>query len=256
MILLLAILFVAGAVIGSFLNVCIYRLPRGESIIAPSSHCPECGESLGWLDNVPLISYLFLRGRCRRCGEAIPLRYPLVESLNAVLFVLAGWKFGATVELLPALLLISTLIVIFFIDLEHLIIPNVVVLPVAAVGLASMIAISLTTPDVDFPAWWVFPVAGAASAGFFFLIALLFPRGMGMGDVKLAGMMGFFLGRSVVVGLFLGFLIGAVVGVGLIATGRKGRKSKVPFGPFLAAGALIALFYGDQLLDLYLGLFE
>jgi leader peptidase (prepilin peptidase)/N-methyltransferase len=256
MVITLIILFIFGAVIGSFLNVCIYRLPRGESIVSPGSRCPECGRQLSIIDNVPLISYVALRGRCRRCGGRISPRYPLVELLNAVLFVLAGWRFGLEPELWPALLLISTLIVVFFIDLEHFIIPNVVVLPVAAVGLAAMIAISLTTTDPDFPSWWVFPLCGAASSAFFFIIVLAYPRGMGMGDVKLAGMLGFFLGQTVAVGLFLGFLLGAVVGIALIATGRKGRKSRVPFGPFLAVGALVALFYGNQLLDLYLGLFQ
>lgn len=245
-----------GAIVGSFLNVCIYRLPRHESIVSPASHCPDCGKQLGWLDNIPLISYVVLKGKCRSCGGTIPWRYPLVEFANAALFSFAGWRFGLTVELLPALLLISSLIIVFFIDLEHFIIPNVVVLPVAAVGLAAMVAISLTTSNGEFPAWWVFPAAGAASAAFFFVIALVYPQGMGMGDVKLAGMLGCFLGRSVIVGLFLGFLMGATVGVGLMVTGRGGRKSKVPFGPFLALGSLVALFYGGQLLDLYLGLFE
>ncbi|MBE0429140.1 MAG: prepilin peptidase [Thermoleophilia bacterium] len=252
----LILLFVVGAVTGSFLNVCIYRLPRRESVIAPASHCPECDRPLNWYDNIPLVSYLALRGKCRRCGTSIPVRYPLVELLNAVLFVLAGWRFGLTAELFPALLLISTLIVVFFIDLEHYIIPNIVVLPVAAVGVTAMVAISLSATDPDFPSWWTFPLAGVASAGFFFLITLIFPKGMGMGDVKLAGMLGFFLGRSVTVGLFLGFLLGALVGIGLIAAGRKGRKSRVPFGPFLAVGALAALFFGNELMQLYLGLFD
>lgn len=256
MILTLAILFIVGAVIGSFLNVCIYRLPQHESVITPASHCPACDRRLGWYDNVPLLSYVALQGKCRNCGGTIPFRYPLVELLNAVLYVLAGWKFGLTPELLPALLFISTLIIIFFIDLEHYLIPNVVVLPVAAVGLAAMIIISLTTADIEFPQWWTFPVAGALSAAFFLVIALLFPRGMGMGDVKLAGMLGFFLGWQVAVGLFLGFLAGALVGIGLMLAGVKGRKSRLPFGPFLAAGGLAALFYGQELMGLYLGLFQ
>lgn len=256
MILTLAILFIAGAVTGSFLNVCIYRLPRRESVVSPASHCPACDRRLGWYDNIPLVSYAVLRGKCRSCGAAIPIRYPLVEFLNAVLYLLAGWKFGLVPELLPALLFISTLIIVFFVDLEHFLIPNVVVLPVAAVGLAAMIIISLTTSDVEFPQWWTFPAAGILSASFFLVIALLYPRGMGMGDVKLAGMLGFFLGWQVAIGLFLGFLAGALVGVGLIFAGVKGRKSRVPFGPFLAAGGLAALFYGSELLDLYLGLFQ
>lgn len=244
----LIILFLVGAAIGSFLNVCIYRLPRKESVIAPASHCPSCDMPLKWYENIPLLSYAVLRGKCRRGGEAIPIRYPLVELLNATLYVLAGLKFDATLPLLPALLFISALIVIFFIDLEHYIIPNVVVLPVAVVGLAANIAID---PD----RWLELLLAGSLSAAFFLVVVLIKPGGMGMGDVKLAGMLGFFLGRQVLVGLFTGFLTGAVVGVALMAAGRKGRKSRIPFGPFLAIGALVALFFGQQLLDWYTGIF-
>ena len=244
----LIILFLVGAAIGSFLNVCIYRLPRRESVIAPASHCPSCDMPLKWYENIPLLSYAVLRGKCRRCGEAIPIRYPLVELLNATLYVLAGLKFGATLPLLPAMLFISALIVIFFIDLEHYIIPNLVVLPVAVAGLAANIAIE---PD----RWLELLLAGSLSAAFFLVVVLIKPGGMGMGDVKLAGMLGFFLGRPVLVGLFTGFLTGAVVGVALMAAGRKGRKSKIPFGPFLAIGALVALFFGQQLLDWYTGIF-
>lgn len=248
MIITLVLLFIVGAVIGSFLNVCIYRLPRQESIIVPGSHCPACGEPLKWFDNIPLISYLILKGKCRRCGGAISFNYPLVELLNAVFYVLAGWKFGPEAHLLPALLLISTLIVIFFIDLKHYIIPNVVVFPVAAIGLGSMIII---WPN----RWLELLAAGLISAAFFFVVAMIKPGGMGMGDVKMAAMLGFFLGRAITVALFLGFFLGAAIGVGLIFAGRKGRKSQIPFGPFLAVGALVALFFGDPIMDKYLSLF-
>lgn len=256
MALTLVILFITGAMIGSFLNVCIWRLPRHESIVSPGSHCPGCDQPVSWYDNIPLISYAVLRGKCRGCGERISVRYPLVELLNAGLYVAAGVKFGITPALAPALVLIPSLIIIFFIDLEHYIIPNVVVLPVAVVGLGLQLAVSLTTSDVDYPQWWAFLVAGVAAAAFFFLVAFIFPAGMGMGDVKLAGMLGFFLGPAVTIGLFLGFLLGAVIGIGLMIAGKKGRKSKVPFGPFLAVGALVALFWGQQLLDYYLGFFQ
>lgn len=252
----LIILFITGALIGSFLNVCIWRIPRHESIIKPGSHCPGCDARVKWYDNVPLVSWLLLKGRCRSCAAPISIRYPLVELLSAGLYVGAGIKFGVTPALAPALVLIPSLIMIFFIDLEHYIIPNVIVLPAAAAGLALQLAVSLTTSDVDYPQWWTFLVAGAASAAFFLAVALVFPAGMGMGDVKLAGMLGFFLGPAVIVGLFLGFLLGAVIGIGLIVAGRKGRKSRVPFGPFLAVGAMVALFWGLPLLDLYLGLFQ
>lgn len=246
---LLIILFVTGAVTGSFLNVVIYRLPRKESIVSPGSHCPRCGQPVKWYDNIPLLSYVILRARCRHCGQPITPRYPTVELLTAVLWVMAGVWFGLDWPLLPALLLVSTLVAIFYIDLDHYIIPNVIVLPVAAIGLAANVAIA---PE----RWLEFLAAGLLSATFFFIVALVKPGGMGMGDVKLAGMLGFFLGKAVLVGLFLGFLIGAVVGVALMAAGVKGRKSRIPFGPFLAAGAVVALFYGAMLLDLWTGLFQ
>jgi leader peptidase (prepilin peptidase)/N-methyltransferase len=247
LILTIILLFIIGAIIGSFLNVCIYRLPRHESIVSPGSHCPNCDMPVSWYDNIPLVSYLLLGGRCRRCGDPISFWYPAVELLTAVLFALAGWKFGPNVELLPALLLIAALIVIFFIDLEHYIIPNVVVLPVAVIGLGAMIAIS---PD----RWLELLAAGLVSGVFFFAIVLIFPKGMGLGDAKMAMMLGFFLGWSVVVALFAAFLLGALVGVALIVAGVKGRKSRLPFGPFLAVGAMLALFYGPTLLDKYLRL--
>lgn len=252
----LAILFITGAMIGSFLNVCIWRLPRHESIVSPGSHCPGCGRPVKWYDNIPLVSYMVLGGKCRSCGEHISSRYLLVELLGAGLYVTAGLKFGVTPALAPALVLIPTLIIVFFIDLEHYIIPNAVVLPAAAAGLGLQVAIALTTSDVDYPQWWAFLLAGLASAAFFFAVAFIFPAGMGMGDVKLAGMLGFFLGPAVIIGLFLGFLLGALIGVGLMIAGKKGRKSRVPFGPFLAVGALAAMFWGAQLLDWYLGLFQ
>ncbi len=238
-----------GAVTGSFLNVVIYRLPRKESIVSPGSHCPRCGQPVKWYDNIPLLSYVILRARCRHCGQPITPRYPTVELLTAVLWVMAGVWFGLDWPLLPALLLVSTLVAIFYIDLDHYIIPNVIVLPVAAIGLAANVAIA---PE----RWLEFLAAGLLSATFFFIVALVKPGGMGMGDVKLAGMLGFFLGKAVLVWLFLGFLIGAVVGVALMAAGVKGRKSRIPFGPFLAAGAVVALFYGAMLLDLWTGLFQ
>jgi leader peptidase (prepilin peptidase)/N-methyltransferase len=249
-------LFLFGAVFGSFLNVCIYRLPRKESIVSPGSRCPGCGHELRWFENVPLISYAALKGKCKNCGEPISWRYPLVEFLNAALWAFAGWRFGIEPVVLPALLFISTMIIIFFIDLEYQIIPNVVVLPVAVIGLVAMVAISLTTKDPDFPVWWAFPLSGLIAAAVFLSIAVAVPKGMGMGDVKMVGMMGFFLGRSAALGIFIGVLLGSLIGIGLMVAGKKGRKSRLPLGPFLAVGALIAFFYGEAIMGPYLGLFE
>lgn len=241
-------LAVGGAIIGSFLNVVIYRLPRKESLVRPSSHCPHCDQPIRWYDNVPIVSYILLGGSCRRCKKPISLRYPLVEFLNGALYVAAGFTFGAEWVLLPTLFFISVLIVIFFIDLDNYIIPNVIVLPAAAICLAARIAIE---PD----RWLELLAAGLVSAAFFFLIVMIFPRGMGMGDVKLVMMLGFFLGKSVLVALFIGFLTGALTGVTLMIAGVKGRKSQIPFGPFLAIGAIIALFFGGWIIDWYTGMF-
>lgn len=249
-------LFLFGSVFGSFLNVCIYRLPLKESIVSPGSHCPGCGHELRWFENVPLISYAALKGKCKNCGEPISWRYPLVEFLNAALWAFAGWRFGIEPVVFPALLFISTMIIIFFIDLEHYIIPNIVVLPIAVIGLVAMTAISLTTKDPDFPVWWVFPLSGLIATVVFFIIAVAVPRGMGMGDVKMVGMMGFFLGRTAALGIFIGVLLGSLVGIGLMVAGKKGRKSRLPLGPFLAVGALVALFYGEAIMGPYLRLFE
>jgi leader peptidase (prepilin peptidase)/N-methyltransferase len=240
---------VFGSVIGSFLNVVIYRLPRNESLVKPSSHCPICETPVAWYDNIPILSYTLLRGSCRNCGKPISFRYPMIEFLTAILFLAAGLKFGLEWELLPALLFIAALIAIFFIDLDYYIIPNVIVLPAAAIGLAAMVAID---PD----RWLELLIAGIASAAFFFAIVMVMPRGMGMGDVKLALMMGFYLGKSVLVALFLGFLMGALTGVVLMVTGVKGRKSRIPFGPFLATGGIIALFWGPWIIDKYTSLFS
>jgi len=249
-------LFLFGAVFGSFLNVCIYRLPRKESIVSPGSRCPGCGHELRWFENVPLISYAVLKGKCKNCGEQISWRYPLVEFLNAALWAFAGRRFGIEPVIFPALLFISTMIIIFFIDLEHYIIPNIVVLPIAVIGLVAMAAISLTTSDPDFPVWWAFPLSGLIATAVFFIIAVAVPKGMGMGDVKMVGMMGFFLGRTAALGIFIGVLLGSLVGIGLMVTGKKGRKSRLPLGPFLAVGALVALFYGEAIMGPYLRLFE
>jgi leader peptidase (prepilin peptidase)/N-methyltransferase len=239
--------FVLGAVIGSFLNVVIYRVPRGASIVRPPSACPVCGHSIRWYHNLPVAGWLALRGRCRDCGERISVRYLLVEAATGALFALAVVVFGLSAELPLVLGFISVLIAVAFIDLDFHVIPDRIVLPASLAALIYSIAL-------DPSRWWQYVVWGLGAALFLFVIALVWSGGMGMGDVKLALLLGFVLGPQVVVGLFVSFFLGGLTGVVLLATGRKGRKDRLPFGPFLAVGALLALFVGTHVTDWYLGL--
>ena len=249
---LIIVAVVYGLIIGSFLNAWAWRLAHGEKITKGRSHCPHCGAQIRAYDNVPLVSWLLLRGRCRDCGEPISLRYPLGETVTAALFVAVAAMDGLSWLLVPHLLFVSALIVVSQVDLEKKIIPDIVILPVAALGLPLMILLG--------PApWWQWPVAGLGAAGFLFLISEVYYRirhveGMGFGDVKLALCMGVYLGPAVVPALFLGFIGGAAVGVILIGGRRGDGKTAIPFGPFLAAGAILALFFGGALIDAYLGL--
>jgi len=241
-----------GLIIGSFLNAWAYRLANGEKITAGRSHCPKCGAQIRAYDNVPLVSWLLLRGKCRDCGAPISWRYPLGEALTAALFAAIAAVDGLSWLLVPPLLFVSALVVVSQVDLEKKIIPDIVILPVAALGLPLMIVLG-SAP------WWQWPVAGLGAAGFLFLISEVYYRirhveGMGFGDVKLALCMGVYLGPAVVPALFVGFIGGAVVGVVLIGGRRGGGKTAIPFGPFLAAGAILALFFGGALIDAYLGL--
>jgi leader peptidase (prepilin peptidase)/N-methyltransferase len=242
-----------GLVVGSFLNVVIHRVPRKESIVRPGSHCPRCGYVLGIADNLPVISWVLLRGRCRRCREPISARYPAIEVLTAVLFVAVAVRFGGTAPLPAYLVLVAALIAIAAIDLEHLIVPKVIVYPTLLAGILLLGGASAWASD---PASFVRAVAGGLG-GFavLFVIHVVQPRGMGFGDVRLAGLLGFFLGwlglAHVALGLFLGFLLGAVVGGVLVLTGRRSRRQALPFAPFLAAGALVAVLLGGPLLAAY-----
>ena len=245
--------FCFGAVIGSFLNVCIRRLPAGESIVYPPSHCPGCGTRIRGRDNIPLLSYLLLRGRCRSCGSRISLRYPTVEGLTAIVLVLLLYRLGLSGSFAVAAVFLAALIVITFIDLDHQIIPDVITLPGIAVGLLLSVA-GMGPPVLD-------SVAGAllgggllygVAAGYY---AWTGREGMGGGDVKLLAMIGAFLGwRSVLVTLVLGSFTGALVGVGLILGRGADVRVPIPFGPFLALGATCAIFFGDQLIHWYLHL--
>jgi len=232
--------------VGSFLNVVAARVPLKRSIVHPGSACMSCATPLAWYDNVPLLSYARLRGRCRHCGAAISLRYPAVEAVTALLFAACVLKFGVSWDALVGGIFCAALVAISATDLERRIIPNVVVLPAAAVVLA---ANTILHPSVE----WVAAAAGAG--GFLFLAALAYPAGMGVGDIKLALLLGAGVGRSVPVALMAGMIAALVPAVVLLARhGSAARKMAIPFGPFLALGGVLGLFAGRFLLDQYLGL--
>lgn len=236
-----------GLVVGSFLNVVIHRVPLRESVVWPVSRCPACGEPIAPLDNVPILSYVLLGGRCRNCKARISARYPLVEALTSALFAAAAYEFGLDLRLVSALVLISTLIALAGIDLEHRLLPNTIVGSAALVGLSLSI---LGSPE----RWWVYPASALAVAGGLFALAIAYPGGMGMGDVKMGGMLGTFLGPYAAVAVFLGAFLGAITGGLLITAGKMPGRHALPFGVFMAVGGIVALFAGPQLWGLYLDL--
>jgi len=247
---------VYGLVLGSFLNVVIWRVPRRESIVKPRSHCPSCETQLSVRDNVPLVSWLLLRGRCRHCGASISVRYPLVEAFTGVLFAAVGARFSHSWALPAFLVLTGALIAISAIDLEHFIIPNRIVYPVGFAGVALLTFAALAERK-----WAPLErsLLGAVCAfAFFFTLHLVAPRGMGFGDVRLSFVLGLFLGwlgwGDLVGGIFTGFLLGAVIGILLIVLGGHGRKQHIPFGPFLAAGTMTFVLAGDQIVSWWHGL--
>lgn len=242
-----------GALVGSFLNVCIYRLPRRESIVWPGSHCPACSRPIAWYDNIPLASYLVLVGRCRSCSVPIPWRYPVVEGLNAAGYIGLLWYFGLGWSTAVYALLYSSLLVVAGTDLSHKIIPNAITLPGTAVGLLSSATV-LSTGLVNGL------IGMLVGGGLLWLLAWLSPylfgkEGMGGGDIKLMAMIGAFLGwKPALVTIMMGSLLGSLVGLTLIGTRVISRQDYIPFGPFLACGALIALFFEQPLLNWYQGL--
>jgi leader peptidase (prepilin peptidase)/N-methyltransferase len=241
-----AVVLAPGLAVGSFLNVVAARIPLKRSIVSPGSACPSCGTSLAWYDNIPLVSYAVLRGRCRHCGGSISWRYPAVEAATALLVAGCGLKFGFSWDFLVAATFCAVLVAISATDLEHQIIPNWIVLPAAVVLLAAQ---TILHPSVE----WI--AAGLGAAAFFVLAALVYPGGMGMGDVKLALLLGVVLGRTVPVALLIGMLTALVPSFVILAKhGRAGRKMKIPFGPFLALGGVVAVFAGNPILDWYLSL--
>lgn len=240
-----------GLMVGSFLNVVIYRVPAGRSVVRPGSHCPRCGTAIHWYDNIPVVSWIALKGRCRSCKERISVRYALVEAFTGGMFALAVYVFGYSWRLPLAWFFVAILICLALIDLDHMIVPTIIALPAAAVGLSAAIAI-------DPGRWWVYLASAAGAAFFCFLLVMLWPGGgMGGGDITLALLVGGVLGfPGVLVAFFLAFLLGSIVGVYMIAVLKKTRKAQVPFGPFLAMGSYVALFAGEAIVRGYLNLFE
>lgn len=237
---------VFGLIVGSFCNVIIYRLPLGNSIITPGSQCRSCGNPIRPWDNIPILSYFLLNGRCRFCREPISVRYPIVEFTSGILFIVLYLKFGLSILFVIYALMASTLLVIALIDLDHKIIPNVITLPGLIVGLILSLRFLPITPLTS--------LLGVLIGGtLFYLIALVSKGGMGGGDIKLIAMIGAFLGwHGTLFTIFSSALLGAVVGISLMLLGKKGRKDKLPFGPFLSFGAILFMLSGDDLVRWYL----
>jgi leader peptidase (prepilin peptidase) / N-methyltransferase len=236
-----------GLVVGSFLNVVIHRVPRRRSVAWPPSSCPTCGEPIHPYDNVPLLSYLVLGGRCRGCKAPIPARYPAVEALTGALFGAAVLQFGWGWDLLRALVLIAALVALAATDLEHHLLPNAVVGPAAFAGL-------VLSTLADPASWWAYPISGVAIASLLFALVFAYPRGMGMGDVKMGGMLGVFLGPYAALAVFAGAVLGTLAWALLVAVGTMRRRDALPFGLFLALGALLVLFLGPELWTAYANL--
>jgi leader peptidase (prepilin peptidase)/N-methyltransferase len=239
-----------GAIVGSFLNVVAYRLPRGESLSHPPSRCPSCGTPVKPYDNIPVLSWLLLRGRCRHCKEPISVRYPVVEAGTGLLCALVVVVKGADEDAILGLVLVLLLVPITLIDLDHHLIPNKLTYPGAVVGI---VLVLLLDPDSLVENL----IAAFGAGGFLFVSWLLYPRGMGMGDVKLAFVLGIYLGRAVVPAMFAAFVAGALIGAVIMARMgvKEGRKAGIPFGPWLALGGIVGLLAGDEIVDWYLDSF-
>ncbi|HAK88771.1 MAG TPA: prepilin peptidase [Nitrospiraceae bacterium] len=252
-------LFIFGLIVGSFLNVCIHRIPRGKSIVSPSSACPACNTPIKPWDNIPVLSYIILRGKCRKCGEGISIHYPTVELLNAALYWSVLNSFGIGWHLPVVLAFASAMVVITFIDLDFQVIPDVITLPGIIIGLISA-SFLLPDPFSLQPSALSLSIVGFKNSvtglllggGLFYLIAVLSRGGMGGGDIKMMAMVGAFMGwKAVFLTTFIGSLTGSIVGISLMVFKGKGRKTKIPFGPFLALGSLITLFFGGEIIRWY-----
>jgi leader peptidase (prepilin peptidase)/N-methyltransferase len=247
----LVLAFVGGLIFGSFLTVVAHRVPRGESVVGGRSHCPHCGAQIAAYDNVPVVSWVLLRGRSRCCGEPISPRYPLTELALAVLWVATvAVLWDDPVEVALGLVFVFTLLAVTLTDLERRVIPNKILLAAAVAGGAiATIGDPSSLPERV--------LAAVVAGGVLFLVVLAYPRGMGLGDVKLTALMGFYLGRNVAPAILVALLLGSIIGLAMIARhGAAARKQAIPFGPFLAVGGVVGLLAGDQLVDLYLSTFS
>ncbi len=247
------LIFIYGLIIGSFLNVCIYRIPREESIAWPGSHCPACKHSLKWYDNIPLLSYLVLKGKCRYCKTSISSQYPLVESLNAVIYIIMYVKFGFGVDFIFYSLMSSVLVAIVFIDLKEMIIPDSLVL--------CILVLSIMHKSINYFLYSISPdligsILGLlVASGLFLAIVILSRGGMGGGDVTLVGALGFVLGvKYILLNIFLSFILGAIISIILLATKIKTRKDPIPFGPFIVLGFFITVLWGQDIINWYINL--
>ena len=258
-----ALIFIVGLIIGSFLNVCIYRIPRKESIVYPASHCTECGQALAFFDLIPIFSYLILRGRCRSCGNRISGRYPLIELITGMVFLFLYIQYGLTIAFAAYIFLMSALIVVFFIDLDHMIIPDKLVLFIL-IGALLLVIYNIVSPLAIYgdTRWWNPLLGTAIGSGFLFLVAvigsILFKtnEAMGGGDIKLLIPIGLFLGwRLTILTLFLAILVAGVSGILLIAAKITSRKASIPFGPFIVIGTFVAIMWGYNIIDWYIGMY-
>ena len=248
----IVVLSLLGLIVGSFSNVCIYRIPRNESVVYPASHCPKCRTTIRPFDNIPVLSYILLRGRCRHCKSKISIRYPVVEFLTGLIYLTIYLIYGLSIQTLIYVILSSALIIITFIDLNEQIIPDVISLPGIAIGFI----LSFFVHYISF----INSALGVVIGGGIILVislggSVIYKKeAMGGGDVKLAAMIGAFLGwRYIIISLFLGFFLGALIGIILIMTKVKKREDVIPFGPFIVLGSLITLLWGEQIISWYLG---
>ena len=246
------LIFILGLIVGSFSNVCIYRIPKNESIVYPASHCPKCSSKIKPYDNIPLLSYILLKGRCRNCKSKISIQYPIVEFFTGLIYLIIYLLYGLSIQTLVYIILSSALIIIAFVDLNEQVILGVLSLPGIVIGLI----LSFFVPYISF----INSALGVAVGGGIILIirlagSLIFKKeSMGLGDIELAAMIGAFLGwRYIIISLFLGFFLGALAGIILILSKIKSREDAIPFGPFIVLGSFITLLWGEKIISWYLG---